>query len=233
MKSPQAISTSWKASLFPAENDGKLKFLIFHKLIFRNGMNGEGTMEDISAVLVPQPPVLDVPELRRHLKQRLKTSPVLRPHLSNLEQMLKSWDGGGKPGLPAGLDRTDDPRNREGNRFRTSARGIREQGRRLFEPATRRITRLMEMMMAKFRKKPVVIEAIRVSMTLGIISEVPEWIKDAVRSQVLHEARDNGWTIKTLEGDMRADPGDWIIRGVKGELYPCKPDIFAATYDPA
>jgi hypothetical protein len=38
---------------------------------------------------------LDVPELRRHLKQRLKTSPILRPHLSNLEQMLKSWDAGG------------------------------------------------------------------------------------------------------------------------------------------
>ncbi|WP_419184727.1 hypothetical protein [Botrimarina mediterranea] len=39
--------------------------------------------------------------------------------------------------------------------------------------------------------------------------------------------------IKTLEGDMRADPGDWIITGVKGERYPCKPDIFAATYEDA
>jgi hypothetical protein len=42
-----------------------------------------------------QPCSLDVPELRRHLKQRLKTSPILRPHLSNLEQMLKSWDAAG------------------------------------------------------------------------------------------------------------------------------------------
>ncbi len=41
------------------------------------------------------------------------------------------------------------------------------------------------------------------------------------------------YTIKTLEGDMRADMDDWIIRGVMGELYPCKPDIFAATYEPA
>ena len=39
-------------------------------------------------------------------------------------------------------------------------------------------------------------------------------------------------TIQTLEGEMTANNGDWIIRGVKGELYPCKPDIFAATYDP-
>ena len=40
-------------------------------------------------------------------------------------------------------------------------------------------------------------------------------------------------TIHTLEGDMRADPGDWIIQGVKGEFYPCKPESFEATYEPA
>jgi hypothetical protein len=39
-------------------------------------------------------------------------------------------------------------------------------------------------------------------------------------------------SIITLEGIMEASPGDWVIRGVKGELYPCKPDIFEATYDP-
>ena len=39
-------------------------------------------------------------------------------------------------------------------------------------------------------------------------------------------------SVPTLEGDHIASPGDWIIRGVKGELYPCKPDIFAMTYDP-
>ena len=43
--------------------------------------------------------------------------------------------------------------------------------------------------------------------------------------------RDGGIVIHTLEGDMRADPEDWIIKGVKGEFYPCKPDIFEATYD--
>ena len=41
-----------------------------------------------------------------------------------------------------------------------------------------------------------------------------------------------GLRLKNLEGDMRANPGDWIIRGVKGEFYPCKPDIFEATYEP-
>jgi hypothetical protein len=49
----------------------------------------------------------DIPELRRHLKQRLKTSPILRPHLSNLEQMLKSWDGGGnRVHLAGNIERT-------------------------------------------------------------------------------------------------------------------------------
>ena len=40
------------------------------------------------------------------------------------------------------------------------------------------------------------------------------------------------WSVSTLEGPLHISEGDWIIRGVKGEYYPCKPDIFAATYDP-
>lgn len=47
------------------------------------------------------------------------------------------------------------------------------------------------------------------------------------------ERKTDCFLIQTLEGVMRAYPGDWIIRGVKGELYPCKPDIFDATYEPA
>lgn len=39
--------------------------------------------------------------------------------------------------------------------------------------------------------------------------------------------------IQTLEGDMKVSPGDWVVRGVKGEFYPCKPDIFAELYEPA
>ncbi len=81
--------------------------------------------------------------------------------------------------------------------------------------------------MTLFRKKPVVIEAVQ---WLGITDGIawPKWfpantidVTNGVES--LH--------IQTLEGTMRPDSGDWIIKGIKGELYPCKPDIFAQTYE--
>lgn len=77
--------------------------------------------------------------------------------------------------------------------------------------------------MAKYRKKPVVIEA----FSNVPDATVPEWFD--LRGITL------GATIKiaTLEGIMEAAPGDYIIRGVKGEIYPCKPDIFVATYESA
>jgi hypothetical protein len=96
--------------------------------------------------------------------------------------------------------------------------------------------------MAKYRKKPVVIEAVRVPMREYadppmVFDEIPEWLSEAVRTGViLAEFRSEDYwyfIIETLEGSMLATPGDWIIRGVKGELYPCKPDIFAATYEAA
>ena len=87
----------------------------------------------------------------------------------------------------------------------------------------------------KYRKKPVVIEAFRVPPADAPPSEkLPWWLLNAI----LHEpsivvVADNGsYFINTLEGTMEAQPGDWIIRGVKGELYPCKPDIFEMTYEP-
>ena len=79
----------------------------------------------------------------------------------------------------------------------------------------------------KFRKKPVVIEAVQHQP--GI--QHCELAQDVVAGVVLYN-EDDTMTIRTLEGPMTAQPGDWIIRGIKGELYPCKPDIFAATYDP-
>ncbi len=84
--------------------------------------------------------------------------------------------------------------------------------------------------MTKFRKKPVVIEAWN---TADHPTSRPQWLLDAIQlGSVWYQGGDNPYhTIKTLEGEMRADVGDWIIRGVKGELYPCKPDIFAATYE--
>jgi hypothetical protein len=82
--------------------------------------------------------------------------------------------------------------------------------------------------MAKYRKKPVVIEAFKYNAGEQRSEVAQEVIEGKVRY-----TEEGTMLIDTLEGVMEARPGDWIIRGVKGELYPCKPDIFAATYDPA
>jgi hypothetical protein len=82
----------------------------------------------------------------------------------------------------------------------------------------------------KYRKKPVVIEAHRYdgqAYQTDDFFDLVHWIGDSAR------VRDGYLIITTLEGEHRADPGDWIIKGIKGEFYPCKPDIFAATYEPA
>lgn len=90
--------------------------------------------------------------------------------------------------------------------------------------------------MPKFRKKPVVIEAMQFRGPdvgdLDYMLAFDDWLvgnapKGACR---YHGSR---LVISTLEGEMEASAGDWVIRGIKGEIYPCKPDIFAALYDPA
>ena len=84
--------------------------------------------------------------------------------------------------------------------------------------------------MAKYRKKPVVIDAWQYT---------PDSCADLCRMLgVPHRDSDEPCgtgplPIQTLEGTMLASPGDYVIRGVKGEFYPCKPDIFVATYEPA
>lgn len=88
----------------------------------------------------------------------------------------------------------------------------------------------------KFQKKPVIIEAMQYPGILQFADaeKVLEWL-DENNVNYQHENVVKGFhglIIETLEGNMRADPGDWIIKGVKGEFYPCKPDIFEATYDP-
>jgi len=84
--------------------------------------------------------------------------------------------------------------------------------------------------MAKFRKKPVVIEAVKFT---GINERLHDELNEFVGAEL--EVREYNnllcLVIPTLEGEHIATPGDWIIKGVKGECYPCKPDIFAATYD--
>jgi hypothetical protein len=77
--------------------------------------------------------------------------------------------------------------------------------------------------MPQFRKKPVVIEAVQYR------SDSP---REAIDFLPKGRAYKDHLEIPTLEGTMRANDGDWIIKGIKGEFYPCKPDIFEATYEP-
>lgn len=93
---------------------------------------------------------------------------------------------------------------------------------------------LQEALEGNFRKKPVVIQAIKTDVALTRAthepSRLPDWLWCAAECGEIIFLGDHV-RIKTLEGDMRAAPDDWIICGVKGELYPCKPDVFAQTYD--
>lgn len=83
--------------------------------------------------------------------------------------------------------------------------------------------------MAKYRKKPVVIEAIK--WTGDNLKEMVRFTDKIVETQEDFTEGITILVIKTLEGNMKAFPGDMIIKGVKGEFYPCKPDIFEATYE--
>ena len=101
----------------------------------------------------------------------------------------------------------------------------------------------------RWRKKPVVIEAVRIcsadyngrswngSPFAVPGGGLPKWLSQALEDGTLSvQPGSTGratWAIRTSEGTMIAGPGDWIIRGIHGELYPCKGEIFAATYEPA
>jgi hypothetical protein len=95
-----------------------------------------------------------------------------------------------------------------------------------------------EMGPMRYRKKPVVIDAFRY---LGDNCEAVmvwahggpfDWNDDTQADGAPIVGDEDCLSILTLEGEMIADPGDWIIKGIKGEFYPCKPDIFEATYEP-
>ena len=82
--------------------------------------------------------------------------------------------------------------------------------------------------MAKYRKKPVIIEAV------CLLPEFKEMIKEHIGKTIpirIGFDKKMFLLIPTLEGEMKASEGDYIIRGVSGELYPCKPEIFHATYE--
>lgn len=86
---------------------------------------------------------------------------------------------------------------------------------------------------ARFRKRPVEVDAAdALKAAAHAWSDLPSWLAEAYENCTVFFEHDCV-SIKTLEGVMRAEPGDWIIKGVKGELYPCKPDVFAATYEDA
>ena len=94
-----------------------------------------------------------------------------------------------------------------------------------------------------FRKKPVEVQAAQLAGSDGDVHAVYKWVEantqgsfdprvaDVPASGVSIDPSTGFMLIATMEGVMQAKPGDWIIRGVQGEFYPCKPDIFAATYE--
>ncbi len=93
------------------------------------------------------------------------------------------------------------------------------------------------MTVRKFRRKTVVLEAMQwptITPDSDDISKTAEpfheWIGESFSD--FWQSGELKGRIKTLEGVMRVVPGDWIIKGVAGEFYPCKPDIFEATYEP-
>lgn len=83
-------------------------------------------------------------------------------------------------------------------------------------------------MIQKYRKKPVVIEAIK--LTVDNIQDAMIWCGETALYAELHK-KSKSLYIHTLEGAMQANIGDWVIKGIKGEFYPCKNDIFEMTYE--
>lgn len=88
----------------------------------------------------------------------------------------------------------------------------------------------------KFQKRPIIVEAMRFEGTFASAREVLGWMGTGEFVELgigpgKPLGTSNHILVKTLEGDLHASPGDWIIKGLRGEFYPCKPDIFEATYD--
>ena len=92
----------------------------------------------------------------------------------------------------------------------------------------------------KYRKKPIVVEAFRLTKENWNAPELwPEWMQQALHNDDFDKGRrawfsldDSMLFIGTLEGTYEASVGDWIIRSVEGEIYPCKHSIFVKTYEP-
>jgi hypothetical protein len=85
--------------------------------------------------------------------------------------------------------------------------------------------------MGKYRKKPIVIEAVQWFPGIVVEGVTEHHEMTSPHPDYAHYTGRTVGRIKTLEGIMEANPGDWIITGVNGEKYPCKPDIFEKTYE--
>lgn len=87
------------------------------------------------------------------------------------------------------------------------------------------------MKIEKFKKRPVVIEAVQI--TKENVLSVMDWCGGGMIRTLFFDGRKDVYSIEidTLEGVMKAETGDWIIKGIRGEFYPCKPDIFEETYE--
>jgi len=84
----------------------------------------------------------------------------------------------------------------------------------------------------RYRKKPVIIQAFQHIDDMGDYTcAIPVWFTRAVVSGQIYVNEDNITMIKTLEGEMEISDKDYVIQGIKGEIYPCKPDIFELTYE--
>ena len=89
--------------------------------------------------------------------------------------------------------------------------------------------------MPRYRKRPVVIEAFRLGLDTMRRHDYPAWFADAMKDGRAYQRENPDYpvecSIRTPEGEMDASLGDYTIRGVKGELHPCKPDVFEAAYE--
>lgn len=88
--------------------------------------------------------------------------------------------------------------------------------------------------MARYRKKPVEVDAYKWEGSFFVdgVNASPKWMQDALADRTAYLEGKGELYIRTLEGVHHASVGDYVIRSVKGELYPCKPDVFEQTYEP-
>lgn len=84
------------------------------------------------------------------------------------------------------------------------------------------------MIVKKYKKKPVVIDAVEYDGSSTCAFEIADWVGHYNASAVY---REDGLFVVTLEGEMHVSVGDFVIKGVQNEFYPCKPDVFEATYE--